>query len=187
MVRGGVAARARNLARQAQGRESDTAEYGARMVQRFERTGQLATSSTQRLSANAERQAKRLKNGGGPLTMAELKEELDRQAAAGEPRRYVYACGACGKTCHWPRQAGSGPTPRCGECRRKARLATKRKTWHKHKEQYRARAHTVQQVSDVPRETAPAIETVASDQVDVVPRDPRIVWSPESSASGKEP
>lgn len=141
----------KSIRNQLRGRERDEATYSERMVKRFEKTGKLATSSTQkgvaeyewsRLSPEEQRailkreEMRGQRDGTGPLapTPAELRL-VWQQRESWMPATYVYECADCGKETTYYRKAGAS-APRCGACKTAARRASKRKTWHKNKEKY---------------------------------------------------
>lgn len=142
--------------RQMQGLNSENDTFTQSMVRRFERTGQRATFREQRLAGGKNPTANltgkprdkqkdkivnRIKNGGGGFTTQELKEQFEKPTRV--EARPIYPCAVCGTETPWHCKVGTGAAPRCGPCRREARLRTKRETWHKHKEEYQAKAHTV--------------------------------------------
>jgi hypothetical protein len=130
-----------------QGLNSANDTYTQKMVRRYERTGKLATS--RKIDA-------RVKAGGGVATLAELKEIFAEPTKA--ESKPVYPCTDCGEPTRWHRVAIEGQPPKCPPCRRKARLASKRATWHRHKEQYRTRPYRAERPERVARRAAKAAE-----------------------------
>lgn len=181
----------RDQRRQAQGLESPETEYQSRMVQRFEKTGKLATSAeTRRHLAPAQAEDpskkkltkgdKRMLKGRDPMTRAEVKKLMDERAAT-IPTVYVYPCHDCGITVECRRKQGPNIT-RCPACRRKARLATKRSTWHRHKERYAERKRDAPVSIHMTQEPAPIKPEPVPERIPLPPRPiaggRRVVWSP---------
>lgn len=188
----------KEAARQMQGLNSSSDTFTQKAVQRFERTGKRAKDKWERKIAS------RIAKGGGGMTVAELQEAYAQPTKV--ESRPVYPCAQCGKETPWFRKIGKGAAPRCGECRRKARLETKRKTWHRHKERYQANANRVrkarkqeakqpqapntmpppkpvEQIVAKPEPVAPPVsQGVIPDPTPLTPKPtgPVIVWTPRA-------
>lgn len=163
--------------RQLAGKESPTSEDSKRAVKHFIKTGR--SKPLERVAKNI---AARIASGGGAQTQAELAATFAASEPAIRPV-YTYACAECGTMVNWPKRQGTGPAPRCNPCRRQARLKTKRDTWHKNKEKYRAGIATRKQDSQslngegpAPVERLAPLEELPVDRS--TPTDPRVVWSP---------
>lgn len=150
---------------QLEGKEGRNSQYAQKMIERYEKTG---------ITIPEAGLLRRINEGKGLLFENELRAHLDPTLAGRMVTVWVYNCAVCREPVEWPRRIGRGPAPRCDDCRKAARLATKRRTWHKHKERYRAGVGSI-----APPVVEPVVERTPTRTAVDVPPGAALIWTPD--------